>query len=170
MTDPLTGLRNRRALDMMLNILMDQEAPFALMHLDLDYFKAVNDRLGHGAGDHVLREVARILRRETRATDTVARVGGDEFVLIMPYMVDLKQLRLIGQRMIAAISNPIDFEGQSCQISGSIGVVTSAGYAHDAVEKMIADADAALYAAKRAGRGRVKSVPRAARGNQTVKR
>ncbi len=153
LTDPLTGLRNRRALDMMLKLMLDQEAAFGLMHLDLDYFKAVNDTLGHAAGDHVLRQVASILRRETRVTDTIARVGGDEFVLVMPNLTDLHQLRLIAQRLIAAISKPIDFEGQECRISASIGMVASTEYGHLDIEKMAADADTALYAAKRAGRG-----------------
>jgi diguanylate cyclase (GGDEF)-like protein len=154
LTDALTGLRNRRALEMLLNLMLDQEAPFGLMHLDLDYFKAVNDTLGHAAGDHVLREVAAVLRRETRATDTIARVGGDEFVLVMPNLTDLKQLRVIAQRLINSLSKPIVFEGQECRISGSIGMVASLDYGHLDMEKMAADADAALYAAKRAGRGR----------------
>ena len=162
LTDPLTGLRNRRALDVMLAVMLDQEAAFGLMHLDLDYFKAVNDRLGHAAGDHVLREVARILRRETRATDTVARVGGDEFVLVMPYMTDLAQLRAIAQRLIAALSKPMYFEGQECCISASIGMVASTHYGQINMGQMAADADAALYAAKRAGRGRAKLFHRAA--------
>ncbi len=156
LSDPLTGLRNRRALDTMLGVMLDQKASFGLMHLDLDYFKAVNDRLGHAAGDYVLGEVARILRRETRATDTVARVGGDEFVLVMPYMTDLNQLRAIAQRLIAAISKPIRFEGQECRISASIGMVASTNYGQINITRMAADADAALYAAKRAGRGRAK--------------
>lgn len=154
LTDVLTGLRNRRGLDMVLQRLMGQETPFGLMHLDLDYFKAVNDTLGHAAGDYVLREVAAILRRSTRATDTIARVGGDEFVLVMPNITGLKQLRQIGQRLIADLSKPMVFEGQDCRISGSIGMIASPNYPQLDLDIMAADADAALYAAKRAGRGR----------------
>ena len=81
LTDTLTGLRNRRAMDMALSRLMLRGTPFGLMHLDLDFFKAVNDTLGHAAGDHVLRQVARVLRVQMRGGDTVARMGGDEFVV-----------------------------------------------------------------------------------------
>jgi diguanylate cyclase (GGDEF)-like protein len=156
LTDPLTGLRNRRALDMMLALMLDQEAKFCLMHVDLDYFKAVNDSLGHGAGDYVLGQVADILRRETRATDTVARVGGDEFVLVMPGLTNPRQMAQIAKRIIAALSQPIAYNGQSCRISASVGMVASDQYGHLDMAEMTADADAALYAAKRAGRGRAK--------------
>lgn len=154
LTDALTGLRNRRALDAMLQGLVGQETPFGLMHLDLDYFKAVNDTLGHAAGDFVLGEVARILRKSTRASDTIARVGGDEFVLVMPHMTGPRQLRQIGARLIADLSKPMLFEGQGCQISASIGIAASTAYAQPDLDIMAADADSALYAAKRAGRGR----------------
>lgn len=154
LTDVLTGLRNRRGLDIMVTPLLGQKVPFGMMHLDLDYFKAVNDTLGHAAGDYVLREVAAVLRRETRAADTIARVGGDEFVLVMPHLTDLKQLRIIAERLIASLSKPINFEEQVCRISGSIGIIASSDYNHLDLEKMALDADAALYAAKRAGRGR----------------
>jgi diguanylate cyclase (GGDEF)-like protein len=154
LSDALTGLRNRRGLDSLLQNLVGQETPFGLMHLDLDYFKAVNDTYGHAAGDFVLGEVAQILRRSTRAGDTIARVGGDEFVLVMPYITSPKQLRQIGARLIADLSKPMVFQGQECRISGSIGLVASPSYAQVDLERMAADADAALYAAKRAGRGR----------------
>lgn len=164
LTDALTGLRNRRGLDMLLSVLLDQEVPFGLMHLDLDYFKAVNDTLGHAAGDHVLRQVAEILRRETRAGDTVARVGGDEFVLVMPHLTDLDKLRRIAERLIAALAQPIDFQGQICRIAGSIGMVASTDYGTVDLAVMAADADAALYAAKRAGRGRACLAPNKSAG------
>jgi diguanylate cyclase (GGDEF)-like protein len=156
LTDPLTGLRNRRALDVLLGVMLDQGAGFGLLHIDLDYFKTVNDTLGHGAGDFVLRQVAAILRRETRATDTVARVGGDEFVVVMPQVTAPRLMGQIARRIIAALSQPMIFEGQACQISASIGMVASDGYDLGDLAGMTADADAALYAAKRAGRGRAK--------------
>ena len=154
LTDALTGLRNRRALEAMLQALVGQETPFGLMHLDLDYFKSVNDTLGHAAGDFVLGEVARILRKSTRASDTIARVGGDEFVLVMPHITNARQLRQIGKRLIGDLSKPMQFEGQDCRISASIGIVASTAYALPDLDQMAADADTALYAAKRAGRGR----------------
>ncbi len=168
LTDALTGLRNRRGLDTLLRNLAGQEVPFGLMHLDLDYFKAVNDTLGHAAGDFVLRQVALILGRGTRADDTVARVGGDEFVLVMPYQTDLDLLHQIGARLIADLSQPMDFVGQECRISGSIGMVASTNYRQFDLDLMAADADAALYAAKRAGRGRARSLPAGPAGNHSV--
>lgn len=156
MTDTLTGLRNRRALDMLLALMLDQEAEFGLIHMDLDYFKAVNDTFGHAAGDHVLREVATILRRETRTTDTIARIGGDEFVLVMPALTNPKLLTQVAKRLITNLSKPIPYEGQICKISASIGMTISTFYQHTDIEQMAADADAALYAAKRAGRSRAR--------------
>ena len=154
LTDPLTGLRNRRALDMLLEMM--QDSAFGLIHLDLDYFKAVNDSLGHAAGDHVLGVVADVLRRETRASDTIARVGGDEFIIILPGITDPKALSLVARRLIRHLSRPIGFDGQSCRISGSIGMTISTRYQPRDLLQMAADADSALYAAKRAGRGRAR--------------
>lgn len=153
LTDTLTGLRNRRAQDLALEQVLGKATPFGLMHLDLDYFKAVNDTLGHAAGDHVLREVSRILSEETRSIDTVARVGGDEFVVILPELAEPARLRNIANRMIAKLQEPMLFEGQSCQISASIGMTISTFYPNPSADQMLSDADQALYACKRAGRG-----------------
>lgn len=157
-TDPLTGLANRRALNS--ELLRDCQligrggVPFALMHLDLDFFKAVNDSMGHAAGDRVLAAVADVLRRETRKTDTVARVGGDEFVLILRGEADGDRVAQIAERIIAGLEHPIIHHGWPCRISGSIGITVSASYDEPTVDVMHADADKALYAAKRAGRRR----------------
>lgn len=155
LTDPLTRLRNRRACMATLERLCRVGQPFGLMHLDLDRFKAVNDTLGHAAGDHVLMQVAEVLRSETRETDTVARLGGDEFVLIFHGTRDVARLLLVGQRLIDRLSVPIPYEGQVCQIGASIGVTLSQAYAAPSPEEVLSDADDALYAAKRAGRGRM---------------
>jgi diguanylate cyclase (GGDEF)-like protein len=154
MTDTLTGLRNRRALDQDLASLARQPAPFCLMHIDLDYFKAVNDTLGHAAGDHVLREVAKVLCAETRHGDTVARVGGDEFVVVLPLLADEVLLRQIAVRIIARLNVPMEFEGQVCRIAASIGMTLSTLYPKVDPQQMVGDADQALYASKRAGRAR----------------
>ena len=151
-TDTLTGLKNRRAMDHILARLIGSGAWFALMQLDLDYFKAVNDTFGHAAGDHVLQVVARILVEETREADTAARVGGDEFVLVFDRLVDPDRLRGIAERIIERLEEPVRFEGQTCQISGSVGIVMSTLYGDPEVETMLADADAALYASKHKGR------------------
>lgn len=154
LTDTLTGLRNRRALDLRLKDLLAQGQGFGLMHLDLDFFKQVNDSMGHAAGDHVLRQVAQVLTEETRITDLVARVGGDEFVLVFPALADPARLQQIAGRIIEGLTLPIDFEGEKCRISGSIGITMSQLYDRPDIEVMHADADEALYASKRAGRGR----------------
>lgn len=152
-TDPLTGLRNRRALDQALDMLVAAGRPFALFHLDLDYFKAVNDSLGHAAGDYVLQQVARLLRDETRQTDTIARVGGDEFVVVLDNLTDKARLAAIGERLIQAIEKPLKFDNHECRISGSIGVIRSTDMPLPTPEALMAAADAALYASKDAGRG-----------------
>lgn len=156
LTDTLTGLRNRRALDTVLPLLIAQGVPFGLMHIDLDYFKQVNDTLGHAAGDFVLREVAAALTIETRASDTVARVGGDEFVVILPGLSDTMRLAQIARRIIDRLMLPMDFAGAPCRISASIGLTISTHYAAPEPDRMLADADAATYASKRAGRAQVK--------------
>ncbi len=153
-TDTLTGLRNRRALDKVLSSLISGQTPFALMNLDLDYFKAVNDTLGHAAGDHLLRSVAGALTRELRSGDTIARVGGDEFVLLLPGMTVLQNLQAIADRIVAALGEPVLFKGQLCRVSASIGMTVSSVCPVASAAEMLADADAALYEAKRAGRGR----------------
>jgi diguanylate cyclase len=156
-TDALTGLANRRAYEGALAAAISASGrgtAFALVHLDLDYFKAVNDRLGHAAGDAVLTAVAQVLRQETRQHDLVARIGGDEFVLILSAPATEDMVRGIGRRIIAALEKPIPVEGAVARISGSLGATFSTLYADPAGEQMQADADTALYMSKRMGRGR----------------
>ncbi len=154
MTDPLTGLRNRRAADLLLERLCAAGASFALLHMDLDYFKAVNDTLGHAAGDLVLETVGRILRNQVRAEDCAARVGGDEFVVVVMNRTDPALLQSIAERIIAEVSRPIDYDGTPCHVSASIGIVRSTDLATLDAPALLAAADRALYAAKHAGRAR----------------
>ncbi|MEQ6248535.1 diguanylate cyclase [Sulfitobacter sp. HNIBRBA3233] len=151
-TDTLTGLRNRRALDQTLERLIHARGAFAVMHIDLDHFKAVNDTLGHAAGDHVLREVAKVMLEETRKTDVVARLGGDEFTVVLPDVGDLDVLERVGERIIARIERPIPFNGTDCKISASIGTVWIQGSLGATRESVLEDADIALYASKKKGR------------------
>ena len=166
-TDPLTGLANRRGLaaaqDLAhrplrgcANARRGADRPgFSVLHIDLDGFKAVNDRHGHAAGDLVLQQVAAILRDETRSGDTVARPGGDEFVLLLPGMVASGAVDRLARRIIERIEAPIEVAtGAAVQISASIGVAVSPDYDANDLGAMEAEADAALYAAKRQGRGR----------------
>jgi diguanylate cyclase (GGDEF)-like protein len=154
LTDTLTGLENRRAMDRALSAALGMGERFALMHLDLDFFKAVNDTMGHAAGDHVLLEVARIMTEETRDMDVVARVGGDEFVLLIRGTEDSAFLSRIADRIIQRLRDPIPFEDKLCRIAVSIGTVVAGDYQNPSADQLLGDADAALYAAKRAGRGR----------------
>ena len=155
-TDTLTGLSNRRAMDHVLARLAMPPAvePFGLMHIDLDFFKQVNDTHGHAAGDHVLQHVARILTEETRAGDMVVRVGGDEFVLICRGSDDPMVLDKIARRIIDRLEKPIPFGDIECHISASIGTTVSSRYAKLDPEQMMNDADTALYASKEQGRAR----------------
>jgi diguanylate cyclase (GGDEF)-like protein len=156
MTDALTGLANRRAMDAALaEALADPARDFALLHIDLDLFKQVNDSHGHAAGDAVLARVGHVLRQMLRRDDMAARVGGDEFLLLLQGSTDPAALDAVAQRLIAALEEPVPFGGQHCRISASIGIAASPDYAdRPAPDRMLADTDAALYAAKRAGRGR----------------
>ena len=154
LTDTLTGLMNRRGMDKLLAQLVDGHESFAVMHIDLDFFKAVNDTYGHAAGDHVLQKAAEIMEKEVRKSDVVARVGGDEFVLLIREAADRSILAQIAERIIAKLKQPIQFDGNQCRISGSAGIVHAEDYEQKNADQMLGDADAALYAAKRDGRGR----------------
>ncbi len=150
-TDSLTGLKNRRAMDHIMDQFLASEKVFALMHLDLDRFKLVNDTFGHAAGDHVLQHAALIMLAQTRKEDAVLRVGGDELILIFPSVTDLETLDAMADRLIRALAKPIESDGRICKISGSVGITLATDYAVPAASQLLADADTALYAAKNAG-------------------
>lgn len=153
-SDTLTGVRNRRALDHVLARLTSdrRRRDFGLMHVDLDYFKSVNDTHGHAAGDFVLQRAAEIMVAETRSEDIVARTGGDEFVLVITECNDARLMSRIGRRIINRLEQPIHFEGRVCRISASIGYTMSGKYRNLDPVKLAADADAALYQSKHRGR------------------
>ncbi len=157
LTDTLTGLSNRRAMDLELaRALGEPNEDFGILHLDLDFFKQVNDTHGHAAGDHVLGHVASVLKGELRRADMAARVGGDEFVLLIRDCNDTERLSSIAERLIQRIELPTSFDGKRCQISASVGISMTAAYDdHPSADRLLNDADVALYAAKNAGRGRL---------------
>jgi diguanylate cyclase (GGDEF)-like protein/PAS domain S-box-containing protein len=153
--DSLTGLPNRALLSDRLEraMLAAQRGGtrLAVMFIDLDRFKTINDSLGHLTGDHLLREVASRLCRAVRMSDTVARLGGDEFVVLVPGVHASDECRQIGDKIIEALSAPFPFEGRSLHISPSIGICL---YPEDGadVETLMRNADAAMYHAKASGR------------------
>jgi len=153
-TDPLTQLNNRLKLDEVLRLEVERlsisESVCSVVLLDLDYFKRVNDTFGHLIGDVVLKEIAQILREETRQNDTVGRWGGEEFMIIMPFS-DANGGRILAEKIRLIISE-YNFTGVG-KLTASFGVAETRGNLK-AIE-LIAKADAALYEAKRDGRNRV---------------
>ena len=155
--DTLSGLANRlqfnRALANAVKSLPDKR--FAIVHCDLDRFKAVNDSHGHAAGDAVIKEVARRMKVAVGENDLVARVGGDEFMIIMRSTTDRTRLRKLSNELIAAISSPISLPGgEDATIGLSIGISIAPDQGVDG-EELVAASDAALYFSKEQGRGRM---------------
>jgi diguanylate cyclase (GGDEF)-like protein len=156
--DPLTGLPNRRLLQDRLQHALSgshrQAGTVAVLFCDVDYFKNVNDSHGHRGGDAVLQTVARRLETVVRDNDTVARAGGDEFVVVLENLVDPTEATRIAERARVAVNEPISFDRCDFRITVSVGVSLNAD-PHDNVESLLRRADDALYRAKRRGRDRI---------------
>ena len=158
-TDELTGLYNRRYFDRHLNLMLDkareQDRDMALMLIDMDFFKAVNDGHGHDIGDAVLREFSQRLRRNIRGVDLACRFGGEEFVVLMPD-TDYRQAQAVAERVRAAVAErPFAVEQKtSLSVTCSVGVALNE-HDTDTPESILKRADIALYRAKREGRNRV---------------
>jgi diguanylate cyclase (GGDEF)-like protein len=156
--DALTGLPNRVLLDdriaQALTHAHRERHSFAVMLCDLDRFKLINDSLGHHAGDHLLQEVARRLTNVVRDVDTVARLGADEFIIVLSPLTSRKDAEVVAQRVIGAMQPAVEIAGITIHASLSIGI---AFYPDDgsSVETLIAHADAAMFAAKQRGRNSV---------------
>ncbi len=160
--DSLTGLPNRRYLDDTLNehvrLFERGEEKAAILHIDLDRFKQINDTLGHAAGDAVLRHAARVLSETVSGGDFVARVGGDEFVVVCRRRggaAELEQERLaeLADRIIERMAEPTRYEGHDCRCGVSIGIASDADSLADP-RRLLVNADIALYRAKAQGRNR----------------
>jgi diguanylate cyclase (GGDEF)-like protein len=155
--DALTGLPNRRLflsrLDQAVEMWRRSKTPFAVIFLDLDGFKAINDSLGHQMGDRVLNEVGARIERELRAVDTGARFGGDEFALLL-HDVEPDNAMMVASRVQKALSGVIDLNGHECAIGASLGVATSA-IEYASAEDVLRDADTAMYYVKETRRGTV---------------
>ncbi len=151
--DPLTGLPNRSLLKTHLQTLMaSPDRSFAILFIDLDHFKKVNDTLGHPYGDALLVEVARRLSVLLDAASLIARLGGDEFVVVIPDLADRTALDTITARVSASLGQPYEVDGNAIVSSASIGIAISPDDGRDP-DIVIRNADLALYAAKSSGRG-----------------
>jgi diguanylate cyclase (GGDEF)-like protein len=152
--DTLTGLPNRHSfyeqLQHTLRIAEKNNAPFAVVFVDLDGFKPINDALGHAAGDTVLKSVARRLEQSVRKHDVVARFGGDEFVIILSD-VHKTAIPSVARKIIDTVAMPHEFNGKTVTLTSSVGVATYPNSGRS-VDELVARADAAMYRSKRAGR------------------
>jgi diguanylate cyclase (GGDEF)-like protein/PAS domain S-box-containing protein len=151
--DSLTGLPNRLLfndrLDQAIRLAKRNSRQFALLYLDLDRFKPVNDTLGHAAGDELLQGVATRIRHQVRESDTVARVGGDEFTVILPGIARREEAEIVARKIVAALAAPFQLGSrkQSVDIGASIGIAIYPADARDA-DALVKAADAAMYSAK----------------------
>ncbi|MBI3525323.1 MAG: diguanylate cyclase [Betaproteobacteria bacterium] len=155
--DALTGLSNRTLLfdrlDSAISAARRRNSSFALFFLDLDNFKPINDELGHDAGDLVLKIIAERLHNSVRESDTVARVGGDEFVLVLQDVHGRKAALAVAEKTIAALSQPISTGSKLCEVGATLGIALYPEHGEDA-DTLMRHADAAMYAAKRLGKNR----------------
>lgn len=151
--DPLTSLANRRKFDQALDALGKSGGrdKYAILHLDLDRFKEINDTLGHAAGDTMLVHASRVLNRIVQRGDLVARIGGDEFVILSHTATNHQDLSRLAAKIIDEMRQPIDFEGFTCRCGVSIGIAQAVGASPDP-RKILINADIALYQAKEKGR------------------
>ena len=155
LNDPLTGLANRRLLADRMSITLANarrnKINMAVVYLDLDGFKEINDSLGHGAGDTLLKMVAERLTATVREADTVARLGGDEFVIALQHVNNPDDAGAVAAKVISTVAQPYEIEGHNVTITISAGVSIYPTHGEDA-DTLMKSADAALYEAKHAGK------------------
>ena len=172
-TDPLTGLANRTSLAPSLEQAIArtrrQESRLAVLFIDLDGFKPVNDACGHDAGDELLIEMARRLRQHLRTTDLVARLGGDEFLVVLERVPDKASVEIVARKVLAEVGRPCTFAGKEMRVTGSIGISVLPDDAVDAAALM-KHADQAMYAAKQAGKNTLRVYTAAPAANESGER
>ena len=155
--DALTGLPNRRSFEQRVRETMARTrrsgTPICLMFLDIDYFKSINDSLGHAAGDAVLKEFGRRLKESVRETDMAARYAGDEFVILLEAVAGAHEAQLVAAKVLAAMRPAFVLSNRTLQVTTSIGIALSQEDEED-FPSLMAIADSALYAAKKDGRNR----------------
>ena len=153
--DSLTGLANRRLfqehLSIALALAQRRENTAAVLFLDLDHFKVINDSLGHSIGDALLQQVALRLRKAVREGDTVARVGGDEFTIVLQELSEPQEAAIVAQKVLRTIAAPLDISGHRLFVTASIGITLFPADGEDP-ETLLKNADAAMYRAKSEGR------------------
>jgi diguanylate cyclase (GGDEF)-like protein/PAS domain S-box-containing protein len=153
--DALTDLPNRMMFSRLLNRTIQSSRrfnrQFAVLFIDLDRFKVINDTLGHEAGDHLLQEIAHRLKEVLREIDVVARLGGDEFVILIEEVGDVTQVAAVAQRILSAAMKPLVLMGQECRVTASIGISMYPKDAQDE-QSLMKNADIAMYLAKDEGK------------------
>jgi diguanylate cyclase (GGDEF)-like protein len=153
--DSLTGLPNRETFNQLLHFAIEAarryERQFAVLFVDLDRFKIINDSLGHEAGDALLMEIANRLRRDLRSSDVIARLGGDEFVVILEQTAERGDIEAIARKLLSTVSEPVQLSGHECQTTASIGIAMFPVDGSD-VHTLTKNADMAMYLAKEDGK------------------
>jgi len=153
--DGLTGLPNRAMFAQLVSLAVESakrhDSKIAVLFIDLDRFKVINDTLGHDAGDVLMREMAARFRECLRGSDVVARLGGDEFVILVQDVTDSAQVAVVARHLLSAIMRPIEIHGQECRVTASIGICLHPEVGQDD-QSVIKNADLAMYAAKEKGK------------------
>jgi diguanylate cyclase (GGDEF)-like protein/PAS domain S-box-containing protein len=157
--DDLTGLANRRHLDQHLRQWQkgSHDKELALLQIDLDRFKEINDTLGHAAGDFILQHVAAVLRHNCQDDDFIARIGGDEFIVVREANIAREELEFLADQLITELNKPVRYENDLCRFGASIGIDIGIASMRDSdadPSRLMMNADIALYRAKQEGRGR----------------
>jgi diguanylate cyclase (GGDEF)-like protein len=153
--DGLTGLPNRLMFSQLLNMAIHSarryERSFAVLFIDLDRFKIINDTLGHESGDMLLQEIARRLSLEMRASDVVARLGGDEFVILVQEVGEADQVEIVARKILSSVIKPMTLDNQECRVTASIGICMFPQGGADE-QTLMKNADMAMYLAKEQGK------------------